>query len=104
MYFCKMSGNEKNKQKNILQKLNIKKKEVSSSLPPSKPKIKLSSKKSLNSSSTNFELVATCMQNLENELATEIKNIGGSKIKIQKRAVRFEGNLEILYKANIWLR
>ena len=37
---------------------------------------------------------------LEDLLANEIKQLGGQDISIQKRAVRFEGNLEILYRVN----
>lgn len=54
--------------------------------------------------SDEFEMVATCMQNLEEELAKEIKNLGGKNVKILKRAVSFHGDLKLLYTANIWLR
>jgi len=52
----------------------------------------------------SFELVATCMQNLEEELAEELRQIGASNIEIQRRAVKFTADKELMYKANIWLR
>lgn len=108
-YFCSMSENENNqpkgKQSDILKKLNIKKKkapkeraEFDTSQPKEAPKL------SPNGDSERFELVATCMQNLENELANELEELGAQKIDIQKRAVSFEADLPLLYKANIWLR
>jgi putative N6-adenine-specific DNA methylase len=51
-----------------------------------------------------FYLVATCMQNLEPELEQELIEIGAEEIDVQKRAIRFVADLELLYKANIWLR
>lgn len=51
-----------------------------------------------------FYLVATCMQNLEPELEQELIAIGAEDLDIQKRAIRFVADLELLYKANIWLR
>jgi len=41
---------------------------------------------------------------LEEILAEEIKNLGGIEIEILNRAVRFEGDLECLYKVNLWSR
>lgn len=51
-----------------------------------------------------FHLVATCMQNLEDELEQELLDLGAEQIDKQKRAIRFVADLELLYKANIWLR
>lgn len=51
-----------------------------------------------------FYLVAICMQNLEQELEQELIAIGATNIEVQKRAVRFLADLEVMYKANIWLR
>lgn len=109
MYFCNMSENENNQsnksQGDILKKLNIKKKKAPKQRTfTEKPKTQVQAKQNLQSSTGKVELVATCMQNLENELAEELKVLGADKIKVQKRAVRFEGDLELLYKANIWLR
>ena len=55
-------------------------------------------------SSESFEMVAICMQNIEDDLEKEIFDIGGKQIKRHKRAVSFWGDLSVLYKANIWLR
>lgn len=41
---------------------------------------------------------------LENVLATEVKEIGGENIRIGRRAVIFEGDKKILYRANYRLR
>lgn len=109
LYFCKMSENENNssqgKQADILKKLNIKKKKAPKDrkdIDRKTPKVSPSIQRK--SESETFELVATCMQNLENELARELEDLGANKISIQKRAVRFEADLNLLYKANIWLR
>ncbi len=52
----------------------------------------------------NFELTAKTFHGLEKVLASEIKKIGASNIKILKRAVSFNGNLEVIYKANYLVR
>lgn len=116
LYFCGMADqhddSSKDQQSDILKKLNIKRK-------GKKPEAKSGSEKKENrkksfpsekmqpvniNNSEEFELVATCMQNLEPELAEELKILGAKKIDIQKRAIKFTANLELLYKANIWLR
>ena len=51
-----------------------------------------------------FEMVATCMQHLEPLLAEELKTLGAKNIQLLKRAVKFEGDLKMMYLANIWLR
>ncbi len=51
-----------------------------------------------------FELVATTFKGLESVLADEIKAIGGEDVKILKRAVSFQGNTALMYRANICLR
>lgn len=51
-----------------------------------------------------MKLLIKTMHGLEEVLADEIKEIGGEKIKILKRSVSCEGNLEFLYKANMNLR
>ena len=52
----------------------------------------------------NFDLTAKTFHGLEKVLASEIKKIGASEIKIVKRAVSFKGDLKIIYKANYLLR
>ena len=51
-----------------------------------------------------FKMVATCMQNMEPELEQELIDLGAKEIQVKRRAVEFVGDLELLYKANIWLR
>ena len=51
-----------------------------------------------------FQLVATTLYGLEDVLVQELENIGAQNVQKQKRAVTFEGDLHLLYKANIQLR
>ena len=51
-----------------------------------------------------FEITAKSLKGFEQILANEIKELGGKDIDIQNRAVRFKGNKELLYKANLHLR
>ncbi len=51
-----------------------------------------------------FKIIAKTFFGLEDILKTEIENIGAKKIKILNRAVEFEGDLELLYTANLKLR
>jgi len=51
-----------------------------------------------------MRLLAKTFLGLEGVLADEIKNLGATNIKKERRAVSFEGDLAMLYKANIWLR
>ncbi len=51
-----------------------------------------------------FSLVAKTITGLEEVLQEEINEIGASKIEISKRAVSFEGDLSIIYKANYYCR
>jgi putative N6-adenine-specific DNA methylase len=51
-----------------------------------------------------YEQVATTLKGLEEVLADEIFELGGQDIEVLKRAVRFNGSDEILYKANLKLR
>ncbi len=48
--------------------------------------------------------VAKTFSGLENELATELKFLGAENIEIIKRGVKFEGNRELLYRANYLVR
>lgn len=49
-------------------------------------------------------LLAKTLEGLEDVLAQEITKLGGENIKKLKRAVSFEGDKELMYKANIMLR
>lgn len=51
-----------------------------------------------------MEIVAKTFFGLEDVLADEIKELGGKNIRKGNRVVEFEGNQELLYKANFWLR
>jgi len=55
-------------------------------------------------SGERFEMVAKTFSGLEEVLAGEIRNHGGTDIEILNRAVRFHGDLMILYKMNLYLR
>ncbi|MEI6816521.1 MAG: THUMP domain-containing protein [Bacteroidota bacterium] len=52
----------------------------------------------------NDEYVATTLFGLEEVLAEELHVLGAKEIKIGGRAVYFEGDKEILYKANLYCR
>lgn len=51
-----------------------------------------------------FEMVAKTFQGLEDVLAEELRGIGAKNIEQGRRMVSFEGDLEILYKANLCCR
>lgn len=48
--------------------------------------------------------VIKTLKGLEPVLAQEVKNLGGTKIIEGTRSVECQGNLELLYKLNLWLR
>jgi putative N6-adenine-specific DNA methylase len=48
--------------------------------------------------------IAKTFPGLEEVLAGEIRQLGGENVEPIKRAVKYEGNKEILYKSNIYLR
>jgi putative N6-adenine-specific DNA methylase len=52
----------------------------------------------------NIEYIATTFQGLEEVLAKEIADLGGSVTQIYTRAVGFTGDKRFLYKANLHLR
>ncbi len=52
----------------------------------------------------NFRLIAKTAPGLEKVLANEIIALGGKNITIGNRAVMYDGNLEIIYKSNYFLR
>lgn len=51
-----------------------------------------------------FPITATTQQGLEPLLAAELKLLGATHITQHNRAVSYQGNLEILYRSNLWLR
>lgn len=51
-----------------------------------------------------YNLTAKTFSGLEQVLANEIKQLGGLNVRIGKRAVFFEGDLEMIYKSNYYLR
>ncbi len=53
---------------------------------------------------TKQVFIAKTLQGLEQLLANELIGIGAENVEIQKRSVKFEGDTEILYKANFHCR
>ena len=51
-----------------------------------------------------FSMLAKTLMGLENILAQELEEHGAEKVEIGKRAVSFQGDLRMLYKANLRLR
>ncbi|PKP18214.1 MAG: RNA methyltransferase [Bacteroidetes bacterium HGW-Bacteroidetes-21] len=51
-----------------------------------------------------FPLVATTLYGLEEVLARELSEIGASDIVMLNRAVKYRGDLAVLYKSNLYLR
>ena len=51
-----------------------------------------------------MKILAKTLEGLEQVLAEEIKALGGTEIKILKRAVQYVGDRTLLYKSNIMLR
>lgn len=51
-----------------------------------------------------MKIIAKTLTGLEEVLQKEIEELGGKNIEIVKRAVVFEGDIELLYKANLHLR
>lgn len=52
----------------------------------------------------NFAMIAKTMSGLEDVLAEELISLGANNLEIGKRMVSFEGDLALLYKANIHCR
>ncbi len=52
----------------------------------------------------NFEMVGKTLKGLEAVLAEELRNLGAKNVEPGRRMVSFEGDLEMLYKANLWCR
>jgi putative N6-adenine-specific DNA methylase len=53
---------------------------------------------------TNFDIIATTQFGLEGVLASELNELGANDIEILSRAVKFKGDLALLYKCNLYLR
>ncbi len=51
-----------------------------------------------------FEMVAKTLQGLEDVLADELRGLGAQNIEVGRRMVSFEGDKEMLYKANLCCR
>lgn len=51
-----------------------------------------------------MQLIAKTLYGLEHILADELQELGAEKVERLNRAVRFEGNQALLYKANLWCR
>ncbi|MBK9193033.1 MAG: hypothetical protein IPM77_16880 [Crocinitomicaceae bacterium] len=51
-----------------------------------------------------MKLVAKTLFGLEEVLSQELKDLGAENIKAANRAVYFEGDKELLYRSNLWLR
>jgi putative N6-adenine-specific DNA methylase len=51
-----------------------------------------------------LKIIAKTLEGLEYVLAAELTALGVADVEILKRAVRFDGNLQLLYKANLMLR
>ena len=51
-----------------------------------------------------FEMVAKTFQGLEDVLAEELRSLGAENVEPGKRMVSFEGDLEMLYRANLSCR
>ena len=52
----------------------------------------------------NYQMIAKTLAGLENVLIKELEELGAEKVQKRKRAVLFEGNDELMMKANISLR
>ena len=53
---------------------------------------------------SKFEMVAKTFMGLEDVLRDEIISLGGENVEIGRRMVSFEGDLEVMYKANLCCR
>jgi putative N6-adenine-specific DNA methylase len=60
--------------------------------------------KNLKLEKTNTTMIAKTLSGLENVLAAELSGLGAENVKAQKRAVSFDGDTAIMYKANLWCR
>ncbi len=53
---------------------------------------------------TQFSITATTQQGFEPLLAKELETLGAKNIQPHVRSVSYKGDLELLYKSNLWLR
>lgn len=51
-----------------------------------------------------FEMIAKTFKGLEEVLAAELVALGANNIELQRRAVKFTGDLAMMYRANFYLR
>ncbi len=51
-----------------------------------------------------MKLLVKTLAGLEDVLADELQQLGAQKIEPLKRAVSCEGDIALLYRANLWLR
>lgn len=51
-----------------------------------------------------MEIVAKTLFGLEQILAEEVRSLGGENIVLGNRAVKYDGNVDLLYSSNLWLR
>ncbi|PTM14108.1 MAG: RNA methyltransferase [Bacteroidetes bacterium] len=51
-----------------------------------------------------MEMLVKTLAGLEEVLAEELRTLGATEVVLLKRAVRCEGDLSLLYRANLWLR
>lgn len=51
-----------------------------------------------------FTMIAKTFKGLEEVLYNELEQLGASELRIENRAVRYEGDMRMLYKSNLWLR
>lgn len=56
------------------------------------------------STDERFSLVAKTLAGLEEVLAQELRQLGAREVVVGRRMVSFEGNKELLYRANFYLR
>ncbi len=52
----------------------------------------------------NYQLIAKTFSGLEEVLANEITNLGGINVKTGRRVVYYQGDQELIYKSNYFLR
>ncbi|MCE4562744.1 class I SAM-dependent RNA methyltransferase [Maribellus sp. CM-23] len=52
----------------------------------------------------DYKLIAKTFAGLEDVLAKEVKRLGGKNVRRGKRAVFYEGDLEMIYRSNYYLR
>ena len=52
----------------------------------------------------NYKMLAKTFEGLEEVLAKELTDIGAQNVQILRRAVSFEGDVKVMYEANLWVR